>query len=382
MFMKNSSDSTTPVLSPENPENHTPSPATALRAEGKTVWIDLDNSPHVLFFQPIIQELKRRGVRVVVTTRDFAQVRGLADMFGLEYEEIGRHYGKNPFKKVWGMVVRAFQLKPVADREKPDLTLSHGSRSQLLISKLLGIPTVMATDYPQSKSGFPGATPDLLIVPEVVYESFDEERRRGVVAYRGIKENVYIQNLKPDPAILKELGVSPGNIVVTLRPPATAAHYYVARSGELYDLVMERILNTPGVQMVLLPRTKDQEAEVRERWKEALADGRMIIPKKAVNGLNLIWHSDLVLSGGGTIIREAAALRVPAYSLYAGSTAAVDTYLEDNGLLTFLRSEDDIQAKLNLAKRALPTEAQLENTPALQDVVDAVVQQVLKNQGL
>ena len=46
----------------------------------KVVWIDLDNSPHVPFFAPIIDELGRRGYAVKLTARDCFQVCALADM--------------------------------------------------------------------------------------------------------------------------------------------------------------------------------------------------------------------------------------------------------------------------------------------------------------
>ena len=54
----------------------------------------MDNSPHVPFFNPIINELKQRDYRVVVTVRDCFQVCGLADLYELQYKRIGRHYGK------------------------------------------------------------------------------------------------------------------------------------------------------------------------------------------------------------------------------------------------------------------------------------------------
>ena len=35
------------------------------------IWIDMDNSPHVLLFAPIIRELERGGVEFLLTIRDF-----------------------------------------------------------------------------------------------------------------------------------------------------------------------------------------------------------------------------------------------------------------------------------------------------------------------
>src|SRR5659263_268820 len=113
----------------------------------KKIWIDLDNSPHVPFFKPIMKELSKKGFQVVLTARDCSQTCALADRNEFRYERIGRHFGKNKILKVLGLLVRALQLMPFALKEKPDLALSHGSRSQLILSWLLGIPSVLIFDY-------------------------------------------------------------------------------------------------------------------------------------------------------------------------------------------------------------------------------------------
>src|ERR1035438_5689687 len=69
---------------------------------GRKVWIDLENSPHVPFFDPIIAELEKRGCEVVLTARDCFQVCELADMAGFHYKKIGHHYGKHRIAKVAG----------------------------------------------------------------------------------------------------------------------------------------------------------------------------------------------------------------------------------------------------------------------------------------
>src|SRR5215471_18585169 len=103
---------------------------------GKRVWIDLDNSPHVPFFAPIIAELESRGYVVSVTARDCFQVCALADLLQLRYRVIGQHYGKHLVMKALGTCVRAVQLLPGTWKQKPALAVSHGSRSQLIASKL------------------------------------------------------------------------------------------------------------------------------------------------------------------------------------------------------------------------------------------------------
>ena len=106
----------------------------------KMIWIDLDNSPHVPFFKPIIEELSRRGYGLIVTARDAFQVLELAGLLNLKCKPIGRHYGRNMFLKVAGLVIRAMEMAPTVLRERPVFALSHGSRSKLLLASALRIP--------------------------------------------------------------------------------------------------------------------------------------------------------------------------------------------------------------------------------------------------
>ena len=50
-----------------------------------------------------------------------------------------------------------------------------------------------------------------------------------------------------------------------------------------------------------------------------------------MNGLDLCYHAEAVLTGSGTLAREAACLGVPAVSFYPSSLLAVDKSLIDKG---------------------------------------------------
>ena len=106
---------------------------------GSTIWVDLDNSPHVVFFLPIIKELRSLGYRVAISTRDCFQVCGLADLHGLEYTKIGKHFGKHKILKIFGLFLRSALMIPFVLRYRPQLAMSHGSRSQLLLAKFIGL---------------------------------------------------------------------------------------------------------------------------------------------------------------------------------------------------------------------------------------------------
>lgn len=336
------------------------------------IWIDLDNSPHVPFFAPIIEELERRGYPVMATARDCFQVRELADLFHLKYKLIGHHYGKNSIRKLAGLCFRALQLLPTILREKPDLAVSHSSRAQLIVSAGLGIPSLILGDYEFSK-GWAFIHPTWVMCPEVVPEAALKCDPGRILKYSGIKEDVYLPRFTPDPSIKALLGLNGHDLVVTLRPPANEAHYHNPESDELFRAAINFLSDKPNVRMILLPRTKEQATSLRKVWPNPFSTGKIIVPEHVVDGLNLIWHSDLVISGGGTMNREAAGLGVPVYSIFRGKIGAVDRYLAEKGRLVLLESAEDVETKIVLARRNRPTKPQNVNGTALQEIIGQVV---------
>ena len=133
------------------------------------------------------------------------------------------------------------------------------------------------------------------------------------------------------------------------------------------------LTSTNGIKVILLPRNNRQDAALRSSWTDLFASGKLVIPEKAVDGLNLIWHSDLVISGGGTMNREAAALGVPVYSIFRGKIGAVDRYLASSGRLTLLTSVEDVRTKIALERRPRSTASEPRNSLALTAVVDQIV---------
>jgi predicted glycosyltransferase len=338
----------------------------------KKIWIDLENTPHIPFFKPIIKELEQRGYCVVLSARDAFQVCELATQSGLTYVKIGRHYGKNMFFKILGLVWRSLQLVPFFLRERPALGLSHGSRAQILLCNLLRIPTVMIMDYEHAKTPFL-LRPRWEIVPEVLFnQNLHCKTKERIRKYSGIKEDVYAPEFKPDPILRQELRLSDDDVIVTVRPPATEAHYHNPESDIFFIRFMDRVYRTPGVKAVLLPRNKAQETQIKANWPQWFGDSKVVVPQGAVDGLNLLWHSDLVVSGGGTMNREAAALGVPVYSIFRGKGGAVDRHLQNLGKLTLIESIEDVQNKILLKHRIKTSLPSIGPREALRQIVEQI----------
>ncbi len=338
----------------------------------KRVWIDLENSPHVPFFVPIIGELERRGYRVVVTARDCFQVADLTRLLGVKCKLIGRHHGKHKLMKALGLCHRSLRLGVALWKDKPALALSHGSRAQAIACTVLGIPDLTLVDYEFARTLGP-VEPNWMMVPDVIPIENVNFHADRVLQYPGIKEDVYISRFQPDPSIRSQLQVNGEELLVTVRPPANEAHYHNPESDALYHTVMEYLGEKTNVRVALLPRNANQAKLAHRIWPKFFEDARVMIPEQILDGRNLIWHSDLVISGGGTMNREAAALGVPVYSIFRGKIGAVDRYLAKEGRLVLLESAEDVRSKIRLQRRASPTGPVHENNAALNAIVNTVV---------
>lgn len=367
----------------ESPQIPAQSPAALQEALGavgreRSIWIDLDNSPHVPFFAPIIRELQSRGYSIHLTARDAFQVKELVELFHLKCSCIGRHYGKHKIFKLVGVLIRAMQLLPFIVRHRPDLAVSHGSRAQLVLASALRIPTLHIGDY-EHATWWAIIHPSWVLIPQVISVDQIREPRDRILTYPGIKEDVYVPAFTPDPSIRSQLSLSDDDIVITVRPPASEAHYHNPLSDKLFVAAIEFLSLDSRVKIVVLPRNHRQSESIGKAWPELFAAGRMMVPTHVVDGLNLIWFSDAVISGGGTMNREAAALGVPVYSIFLGQIGAVDSYLAATRRLVMIETAEDLPRKVRLVKRPRPAGPDGVQRPALQSIVEHIVTVVKKN---
>jgi hypothetical protein len=310
------------------------------------IWIDLANSPHVPFFRALIPELERRGHRVETTAREFAQTVEMAEAAGLAPVVIGGHGGRGLAGKAGNLVGRAGALVRWARGRGFELAVSHNSYAHVVAARILRIRAVTLMDYehqPANHLAFRLAS--RVIVPS----AFPEEalsrygaRSAKVRRYNGTKEDVYLADFHPDPrfraATLRALGVDPDDVLVVVRPPARDALYH-RFDNELFDEMLARLCARPRVKIILLARTESQRTTYGAR-----AGDKLILPPAALDGANLLAAADLVVSAGGTMNREAAALGIPAATIYAGRQSALDEDLIREGRLRRISTREDLNA--------------------------------------
>jgi predicted glycosyltransferase len=138
--------------------------------------------------------------------------------------------------------------------------------------------------------------------------------------------------------VLHKLGIASQDVLVVARPPAREALYH-RFENELFDELLAYLNSQASLKVLLLPRTDAQRKQYEER---KLAN--VLIPAEVLDGSNLIAAADLVISAGGTMNREAAALGVLAASVFMGKWAAIDEQLVSEGRLRKISTREDIGA--------------------------------------
>ena len=324
------------------------------------VWIDMTASAHVLVFRPLIELMRGRGDEVEITARDYAQTLQLLELHGLSAEVIGRHGGRSRFQKARQMTHRLSALKKWAKNRDFDIALAHGSHELTLTARRLGVPSSTTFDYEfatiQHQLGCRAATK--VVVPDMIPAERLEKygvRPPKLVQYPGLKEEYYLSDFQPDHSLLARFGVDPARVLVVLRPPPDVSLYH-RHANPLFPMTLDHLGRLENVHAFVLPRTEEQREYVRK-----LDLPSVILPETAVDAQSLIALADLVVSAGGTMNREAAALGVPVYTTYGGRLGGVDEALIREGRLKPLTDPRAI----DLRKRGAAEGTEVRRDPAL-----------------
>ena len=331
-----------------------PTTSVKLNIEPKKIWIDLANSPHVIFFIPIIKRLKNDGHTVLITMRNFAQTVPLAEKFGIQGDIIGKHGGANRLSKFLNLVKRTNQLVLFAKNKSIDIAVSHNSYAHTIAGRMIGAKVITLMDYEgQPANHLAFRTAHKVLVPQafpnkLLFRFGASENK--TFKYQGFKEQLYLSNFDPDNNFIKELTEAcntisnnlSNKVIVSVRTPPTMALYHHFKN-DIFEKLLENLNSNPLAFTIVSPRTKEQHKYIKHKFRN------LHIPSKSLNGMNLCYYSDLVISAGGTMNREAAILGTPAYSLFAGSMPAVDAELIKTGRMFHISNENDL-GKINIAK--------------------------------
>ena len=289
--------------------------------------------------RPLIDAMRADGHDVEVTARDFAQTLDLLDRFGMPHTAIGRHRGERLASKAAGLASRSAALVRWARGRRFQVALGHGSNDVSVAAALLRIPSATAFDYEWAtvQHNVNCRLARAVVVPDAIPpERLARYGARGKLRrYEGLKEEYYLSGFEPSTAVLEELGLDSGVPLAVVRTPPEVSLYH-RFANDLFPRVLERLRDS--AQTVVLARTPAQREELSRA-------GGYVLPDRAIDAQSLMAHSDLVVSAGGTMNREAAALGVPVFTTFEGRPGAVDDALIAQGRLRRLSNPEDVMVE-------------------------------------
>lgn len=306
----------------------------------KKIWIDALTPKQILFFSKLAERLRSELFDVLITTRDFREVKGLLEKLNMDAIVIGRYGGYKREDKLRASIERMKELLDYIVDWRPDLAISFTSPEASRIAFGLGIPHYSVSDSPHSIFVSKLALPlsEILfspwIIPKEVWLKFGISKER-IIQYRGLDPIAWLSDFKPSPAIINELSLDRTKHIVVIRETETYASYLDLRSespAPVSDSLLPNLLKIlkNEAQFIIVPRYEDQIHYLKKKYAGYEA---VVIVDRVIDGASLLYYSTLFIGGGGTMNAEAALLGKPVISMFPGETTYVEDYLIKNKLV-------------------------------------------------
>ena len=307
------------------------------------IWYDLTNVPHVHFLRPIINHLDEKGCNAVFTLRDFLETEHLyKELISRPYLLLGKHAGGRKCKKIISMIDRIVKL--YQGLHDFDVKISIGGDASEIVSMLKRKPSITFDDNELAPNWIYSRFAEYSFWTDAVEESIllkQGFRKERLCRYPGYKEDVYIADFQPDESFLSCI---PFSSFVLLRSENINANYVTSSARYLFPKILDE-LNKASVNVVVLPRNPIDRV-IAKRYDN------VFVPERAINGLQACYYADAVITGAGTLAREAACMGIPAISFFAGKDLmAVDKKMIQQNMLWHSRDAIDIVSKAISAKK-------------------------------
>jgi uncharacterized protein len=333
-------------------------------------WIDIDNPPQVQYLAPFIEVFERHGIDVGLTARDYGITRQLLGQRAITHCAVGGEFGAGRVRKMAGTIERTLRLARIVGRSRPALLLST-SRSAVMAAWMLGIPSFMVLDYEHVELGSFRLTRTTVLHPDIIDSEVFREKgftSERIIPFAGIKEDISFGGFDLDAVPAHQFDTrAERTILVLVRPPSETSHYFDAATRDLTRELLARLASNSSVRIVFSPRHPDQVEALRvHHWSH-----EPIVLERPVEFISLLKGVDWVVCAGGTMLREAAYLGVPAISVFRGEIGAVDRWLEALGAVRFASNPGDLDA-INWAEHDRVT-----RVPHRRHAVDEIVQRIL-----
>lgn len=340
-----------------------------MTAKKTKIWFDFSNPPHVNLFLPLLKHFEKKGVQIHCTARDFVETKGLLKKYNIDYQLFGKHGGNNRFAKIYNLVKRNFKLY----QNIPEFDFNISSSFEAAqVSWLKRKPAIFFDDNEVAPNWVYSKFVKHVFIPIHIDKKLfikDGIHDSKIVQYNGYKEHIYIADYQPDPEFKKSI---PFDSFITIRPENLKASYVPDQAESIVPDLIELLIKK-GRNILYLPRYADDHRYIKEHKQ-------IYVPNEPLNGLDVCYYSDAVLTGAGTFAREAAILGTPAISFFAGKKLlSVDATMINSNMMYHSRNVNEIISILENAKKG---KARFDESKMVQkEVISLLEDIILKNKN-
>ncbi|MEE9377491.1 MAG: DUF354 domain-containing protein [Candidatus Lokiarchaeia archaeon] len=318
---------------------------------GKRIWIDIEQPKTAIMFNSLYKMFENEDTELLITARDYDSTYQILDDFEVSYKKIGKHGGEKLENKLETYIDRMKQLLPIIKKFSPDYFVTFLSVEGTRIAYGLKIPSIGMNDEPRNKPVCKLIHPFIgnIITPECIPKDLyiklyaDPDK---IIRYNGLDEIAWISEYNPNPDIPKNFDLEKGKYVIIRTEPTHASyliHKIKPEETQIKKFFPPIFKEFPNYKYFLLVRSKKQEQFLSKGLKTLIKENNVIITRYLPNIMDLFFYGALVISGGGTIVRESSLLNVPSIEFFPGESAPQDKFLIKNGFpLEHLRDSNQI----------------------------------------
>ena len=309
------------------------------------VWVDVLTPKQVLFFSPLIDELRSKDVEVLATSRKYRELGPLAERVGLDLKYVGERGGRNPIEQLEAATRRQTEIIPLVKAFEPLVAVSVASAVCARVAFGLGAKHIAVNDSPHSdvagRLSLPLSYQVMCpwVIPVEVWSSFGIGRGQ-VTKYHALDPAAWLKRKAfggPVPRL------DPKKKTITVRVQESDSPYLAGRDRGWTNIVLQRLAQTfTDCNLVALCRYDYQVGEIKRAF-----GSNYIVPDEIIDGQGLLSATDLFVGMGGTMNAEAALMGVPAISAFQG-WLYTDAYLQKTGLLAKISDPNALLRKARL----------------------------------
>lgn len=282
------------------------------------IWFDILTPKQLLFFEPIIQRLKKNHT-VLCTSRKYNQVTDLAKIRKQKLVIIGKYGGVKKHDKLDASLSRSKLLVKKISKFSPDITLSFCSPEAARISYGLGIKHICFSDSPHAENVMRLVVPlvQKLLIPWII-------PKKKFTKF-GIDQNNIIQYKAIDAATIskrkiKNIKKTVGKRIILIRLEEDEASYSL-KKRPIIPIVKEILKEFSGQEIVIMTRYVTQKKYLQQIFQKKIKILSTVVDSKL-----LLYNADIFIGSGGTMTAESALLGIPTIS-YNAVPNIIEDYL-------------------------------------------------------